>query len=65
VASAARPNGSRSVQSLVADQRDVGLEELARKAADGEKDATEVVSRIVDSRNGPSDVPAMMFDSAI
>lgn len=63
--SAARPNGTRSDQCLIPDLRGVTLEQLARRAADGEKDVAGVVSRIVESRESPSGVSAMMFNSAI
>ena len=51
--------------SLIPDLRGVSLGQLARRAAAGEKDVTGVVSRIVDSRESPSAVSAMMFNSAI
>jgi hypothetical protein len=57
--------GSRSDGCLIPDLRGFTLAQLARGAADGDKDVTGVVSRIVDSREIPSGVPAMMFNSAI
>lgn len=57
--------GSGSVRCLIPDLRGIALAELARQAATGEKDVTGVVSRIVDSRESSSGVPAMMFNSTI
>jgi len=65
VDSQARPNGSGSDRSYIADLRGFTLGQLARRAADGEKDVTGVVSRIVASRENPAGVPAMMFNSTI
>ncbi len=57
--------GRRSDRCLIPDLRGTTLAQLARRAADGEKDVTGVVSRIVDSRESPSGVSAMMFNSTI
>lgn len=57
--------GSGSGRYPIPDLRGIGLEQLARRAATGEKDVTGVVSRIVDSRESSSSVPAMMFNSTI
>lgn len=57
--------GSGSDRCLIPDLRGIALAQLARRAAAGEKDVTGVVSRIVDSRESPSGVPAMMFNSTI
>lgn len=57
--------GSRSGRCLIPDLRSITLAQLAREAANGDKDVTDVVSRIVDSRKIPSGVPAMMFNSTI
>ncbi len=65
MASETRPTGRRSAQSVIPDLRGITLGQLAMQAADGEKDVTCVVSRIVDSLVKPSDVPAMLFHSAI
>jgi hypothetical protein len=65
VDSQAGPIGSGADRSCIADLRGVTLGQLARRAADGEKDVTGVVSRIVNSRENPSGVPAMMFNSTI
>jgi len=65
VDSEARPIRNRSDRCLIPDLRGIPLGKLARRAADGEKDVTGVVSRIVDSRESPSDVKAMMFNSTI
>ncbi len=63
--SEARHIGIRSDRCLIPDLRGITLAQLARQAADGEKDVTGVVSRIVDSRESSSGVPAMMFHSTI
>lgn len=63
--SEARHTGSRPGRCLIPDLRGIGLAQLARQAADGEKDVTGVVSRIVASRESPSGIPAMMFNSTI
>jgi len=63
--SKARHTGIRSDPCLIPDLRGIALARLARQAADGEKDVTGVVSRIIDVRKNPSDVPAMMFNSTI
>jgi hypothetical protein len=65
VDSAARPIGSTAEQNRIHDLRGAGLGELARRAAVGEKDVTEVLSRTVSSRKGISAVPAMKFNSSI
>jgi len=65
VDSEARPNGRRSGHCLIPDLRRATLGQLASRAADGEEDVTGVVSRIVESRESPSSVLAMMFTSAI
>jgi len=65
VNSEARPSGRGSDQCLIPDLRSIPLEQLARQAADGEIDVVSVVSRIVDGRKCPSNVSAMMFNSAI
>jgi hypothetical protein len=65
VDSAAWPGGTRSDQCMVPNRRGVTLEQLARQAAEGEKEVTAVVSRIVEGRESRSSVPAMMFNSAI
>jgi hypothetical protein len=65
VASETRPTSRRSAQSLIPDLRGITLGQLAMQAAGGERDVTGVVSRIVGSLEKPSDVPAMMFNSAI
>jgi hypothetical protein len=65
VDSVARAGGTRSDQCVIPDLRGVALGQLARRAADGERDVTGVVSRIVDGRESPSSVPAMMFNSTI
>jgi hypothetical protein len=65
VESEAQPIGSGSDRCLVPDLRSITLAQLARQVADGEKDVTGVVSRIIDSRKNTSSVPAMMFNSAI
>lgn len=56
---------SGSDRCLIPDLRGRNLEQLARQAAEGEKSVTGVVSRIVDSRESPAGVPAMMFNSTI
>lgn len=63
--SEARPIGERPDRSLIPDLRSFTLSQLAGQAADGEKAVTGVVSRIVNSRENPSGVSAMMFQSAI
>jgi hypothetical protein len=65
VDSEARPNDARSNQCLVPELRNVPLRKLAEQAAAGETDVTGVVSRLVESRESPSGVPAMMFNSTI
>jgi FXSXX-COOH protein len=65
VDSQARPNGTRSDPCLIPDLRRVTLGQLASLAAAGEKEVTGVVSRILDSRESPSGVPAMMFNNSI
>jgi hypothetical protein len=65
VDSEAQHIGSGSDRCLIPDLRGITLAQLARQAATGEKDVTGVVSRIVDSRESPSGVPAMMFNSTI
>lgn len=55
--------GSHGCQ--IPDLRRIPLAQLAREAADREKGVTRVVSRIVDSRENPSGVSAMMFNSTI
>ena len=51
--------------SLIPDLRAVPLAQLATQAADGTGVVTGVVSRIVQDPEGPSGIPAMMFNSAI
>lgn len=63
--SVAQPGSTRSDQFVIPDLRGVALGQLARRAADGERDVTGVVSRIVDGRENPSGVSAMMFNSTI
>ncbi len=63
--SQAGPIGSGADRSCIPDLRGVMLGQLARRAADGEKDVTGVVSRIVDGRKNLARVPAMMFNSTI
>lgn len=65
MASETRPTSRRSAQSVIPDLRGITLGQLAMQAADGGKDVTGVVSRIVGSLEKPSDVPAMNFNSAI
>lgn len=65
MASEAEASSSGSDRSLIPDLQGVSLTQLARLAADGEKDVTSVVSRIVNSRESPPGVPAMMFNSTI
>jgi hypothetical protein len=65
VDSEARHTGKRSDRCLIPDLRGITLAQLARQAAEGEKDVTGVVSRIMDSRENSSGVPAMMFNSTI
>ena len=50
---------------MIPDLRGIKLAQLAGQAAVGEKDVTDVVSRIVDSGESPAGVPAMMFNSTI
>jgi len=50
---------------LIPDLRGITLEQLARRAANGEEDVADVVSRIVPSQESASSLPAMMFHSAI
>lgn len=57
--------GSGSDRREIPDLRGIGLAQLARQAAVGEKDVTDVVSRIVDSAGKPAGVPSMMFNSTI
>jgi len=64
VDSAARPK-TRSDQSKIADLRGISFEKLIRQATAGENDVAYVVSRIVDQREQPSSVRAMMFNSTI
>jgi len=47
------------------DLRGIPLAQLAIRAAAGEKDVTDVVSRIVGNRENSANVPAMMFNSTI
>ena len=61
----ARRNSTSSDRCLIPDLRRFTLEHLASRAAAGEKEVTDVVSRMVVSRESPSGVPAMMFTSAI
>ena len=63
--SMAPPNSSGSDRCLIPGLRGIALGQLARRAADGEKDVTGVVSRLLDSRENPSGVPAMMFNSTM
>ena len=63
--SEARPIGGTPEQNRIRDLRGRGLGELARRAAAGEKDVTEVLSRTVGSRKGISAVSAMRFNSTI
>ncbi len=63
--SMASPSGSGSDRCLIPDLRGISLGQLARRAADGERAVTGVVSRIADSRGSPSSIPAMMFNSTI
>jgi hypothetical protein len=65
VDSEAQLTRTRSDRSLIPDLRDRSLEHLARQAADGEKDVTDVVSRIVGGWKSPAGVSAMMFNSTI
>jgi hypothetical protein len=65
VDSEARPVSTPPNQCSIPDLRGVSLKQLAKQAADGEKDVTSVVSRIVESRESPSGVSAMMFNSTI
>ena len=51
--------------SRIPDLRDIGLGQLASRAAAGENTVTGVVSRTVDGQKGISVVPAMMFNSTI
>lgn len=57
--------GDGSDQTLIPDLRDVKLGQLAKRAADGEKDVTDVVSRIVTSRGDAAAIRAMTFNSAV
>jgi hypothetical protein len=50
---------------MIPDLRGIELAQLARQAAVGEKDVTDVVSRVVDSGKKAGGVPAMMFNSTI
>lgn len=63
--SEARPRGTSSDRCLIPDLRGFTLGHLANQAAAGENEVTDVVSRIVVSRESPSGVLAMMFTSAI
>jgi hypothetical protein len=65
VDSEARPIGGTPERNRIPDLRGRGLGELARRAAAGEKDVTEVLSRTVGSRKGISVVPAMKFNSSL
>jgi FXSXX-COOH protein len=65
VDSETRPDGSRSDHCLIPDLRGVVLDQLASRAAAGEKEVTGVVSRIVESRGSPSGVAVMMFNNSI
>jgi hypothetical protein len=65
VDSGAHHIGSGSDRCMIPDLRGIKLAQLARQAAVGEKDVTDVVSRIVDSGENPAGVPAMMFNSTI
>jgi hypothetical protein len=49
---------------MIPDLRGIALAQLARRAADGERDVTGVVARIMDSEESSSSVPALMFQSA-
>lgn len=63
--SAAQPIGDGSDRCLVPDLRGIALDQLARRAADGEKSVTDVITRLVDGRGSSSGVSAMMFNSSI
>ena len=63
--SAAQLTSARSDRSLIPDLRGIMLAQLATRAADGEKDVTRVVSRILSSQERLSGLPAMMFNSTI
>lgn len=63
--SEARPTSTRTDRGVIPDLRGIALGQLARRAADGEKEVTGVVSRILGSRESPSGVSAMMFNSTI
>ena len=63
--SAAQPTQNGPNRQLIPDLRGIALSQLARRAADGEEDVTSVISRIMDSRESPAGVPAMMFNSTI
>lgn len=65
MASEAQPTSTRSDRGLIPDLRGITLEQLARRAANGEEDVADVVSRIVPSQESASSLPAMMFHSAI
>jgi hypothetical protein len=65
VSSETQPNGDGRDQTLIPDLRDITLGQLAERAADGEKDVTDVVSRIVTSRGGATAISAMTFNSAV
>jgi hypothetical protein len=65
VDSAAQSSATGAGQSLIPDLRGISLEQLAVRAAAGEKDVTGVVSRIVDSRLSPAAISAMKFNSTI
>jgi hypothetical protein len=56
---------SASDGCLIPDLRGMTLEQLAGQAAEGEESVTGVIARIMDSRENPAAVPAMMFNSAI
>lgn len=60
---AAQSSSTVEDQSRIPDLRGIPLGQLARRAAAGEQEVTGVVSRIVDSRESPSAVSAMMFNS--
>jgi FXSXX-COOH protein len=65
VNSEARPDGTRSGGCLIPDLRGVALDQLASRAAAGEREVTGVVSRIAESRESPSGVAVMMFNNSI
>jgi hypothetical protein len=65
VDSGAWPITCTSELSLIPDLGDIGLGQLASRAAAGEKSVIGVVARTVDNRKGISVVPDVMFNSAI